>query len=237
MKKIFTLFAAALMAVSMFAGSYGILVNGTTYFAGEPAGEFEGFTQYLAHVQLKSGDFCQLCDADNRAVWAVDLNTNSVTGFTRDGNKYNVTATGCFDFYIKLKFEADELYIGEGSNCGEGIDISGTGGEGGDPSGYEFYAIGWINGADSGENAYADYDDNYKFVDGKLAINCTMGSYIAVKDDDGNFYYSKTETTIENTKVTLDWANGWSGCQKWAIPQGENYIIIRKLSFKGQIEF
>ena len=80
MKKIFTLFAAALTALSMSAASYGILVNGKTYFAGTQVDEFEGFVQYLAHVQLKSGDFCQLCDADNKAVWAVDINAASVAG-------------------------------------------------------------------------------------------------------------------------------------------------------------
>ena len=33
----------------------------------------------------------------------------------------------------------------------------------------------------------------------------------------------------------MDWANGWQGCQKWAIPQGVNYIIIRSASYKNQI--
>lgn len=234
MKKIFTLFAAALFAVSMFAGSYGILVNGTTYFAGEPAGEFEGFQQYLAHVQVKSGDFCQLCDAENKAVWAVDLNTASVAGFTRSGNQYSVAVDGCYDFYIKLKYEQDELYIGPGSDCGEGIDISGGGG--GEDDDINYYAIGWINGADHGEAAYDVYEDQYLFVDGKLTIDCQMGSYIAIKDHMGNFYYSKTETTIANESVTMDWANGWQGCQKWAIPEGVNYIIIRSASYKGQIK-
>ena len=237
MKKIFTLFAAAMFAVSMFAGSYGVLVNGTTYFAGEPAGEFEGFQQYLAHVQVKAGDFCQLCDADNRAVWAVDLNPASVTGFTRNGDKYNVTTDGCFDFYIKLKYQKDELYIGPGENCGDGIDISGGGGgQGGDEDeDVDYYAIGWINGADHGEAAYDVYEDNLKFVDGKLTIDCQMGSYIAVKDHVGNFYYSRTETTIADSSVKLEWANGWSPCQKWAIPEGVNYIIIRNAACKGDI--
>ena len=246
MKKIFSLLAAVLFAAGTFAGNYGILVNGKTYFAGEPADEFEGFQQYLAHVQLKSGDYCQLCDADNKAVWAVDLNKASVSGFTRDGDKYNVSTDGCFDFYIKLKYGADELYIGNGSNCGSGIDISGQGGgqggnQGGNDGGssaigHEFYAIGWINGADSGEAAYDKYDDNYKFVDGKLAIDCKMGSYIAMKDYDGNFYYSRKQTTINDSKVTLEWANGWAGCEKWAIPEGVNYIIIRSIKWKGNIE-
>ena len=238
MKKIFTLFAAVAVAACAMAGSYGILVNGTTYFAGEPAGEFEGFQQYLAHVQVKSGDFCQLCDAENRAVWAVDLNTASVTGFTRNGNQYSVAVDGCYDFYIKLKYEQDELYIGPGSDCGEGIDISGGGqggGQGGDED-VDFYAIGWINGADHGEAAYDTYEDEYLFVDGKLTIDCKMGSYIAIKDHLGNFYYSKTETTIANESVTMDWANGWTPCQKWAIPEGVNYIIIREAACKGQIK-
>ena len=233
MKKIFTFFAAALLATSMFAGNYGVLVNGKMYFAGTQVDEFEGFTQYLAHVQLNSGDFCQLCDADNKAVWAVDLNPASVDGITRDGNQYNVSVSGCFDFYIKLKYEQDELYIGPGSNCGTGIDISGLQGGGDDDINY--YAIGWINGADHGEAAYDVYDDNYLFEDGKLTIDCQMGSYIAIKDHMGNYYYSRTQTTIADASVHMEWASGWSGCEKWAIPEGVNYIIIRSASFKGDI--
>lgn len=152
MRKIFTLFAAAMMALSMSAASYGILVNSKTYFAGEPAGEFEGFQQYLSHVQLKAGDQCQLCDAENQAVWAVDLNPASVEGFTRDGDHYNVSVDGCFDFYIKLKYGQDELYIGPGENCGSGIDIGGdTPGPGPQP-GVEgnprYYYKGYIDNQD-----------------------------------------------------------------------------------------
>lgn len=238
MKKIFSIFAAALMTLSMSAASYGILVNGNTYFAGTHTDDFEGFQQYLAHVQLNAGDFCQLCDAENRAVWAVDLNPASVAGFSRNGDKYEVSVSGCYDFYIKLKYEADELYIGPGSDCGEGVDISGgqgQGGEGGEDEDVNYYAIGWINGADHGEAAYETYEDEYLFVDGKLTIDCQMGSYIAIKDHMGNFYYSKTETTIANESVTMDWANGWSPCQKWAIPEGVNYIIIRSAAYKNKL--
>ena len=229
------------MTLSMSAASYGILVNGNTYFAGTHTDDFEGFQQYLAHVQLSAGDYCQLCDADNQAVWAVDLNPASVTGFTRNGERYEVTVSGCYDFYIKLKYQADELYIGPGSDCGEGIDISGggqgggQGGEGGEDEDVNYYAIGWINGADHGEAAYDTFEDEFLFVDGKLTINCQMGSYIAIKDHMGNFYYSKTETTIADNSVTMDWANGWQGCQKWAIPEGVNYIIIRSAAYKNKL--
>jgi hypothetical protein len=238
MKKIFSIFAAALMTLSMSAASYGILVNGNTYFAGTHTDDFEGFQQYLAHVQLNAGDYCQLCDAENRAVWAVDLNPASVAGFTRNGDKYEVSVSGCYDFYIKLKYQQDELYIGPGSDCGEGVDISGgqgQGGEGGEDEDVNYYAIGWINGADHGEAAYDTYEDQYLFVDGKLTIDCQMGSYIAIKDHMGNFYYSKTETTIANESVMMEWANGWQGCQKWAIPEGVNYIIIRSAAYKNKL--
>ena len=237
MKKIFTLFAAALTALSMSAASYGILVNGKTYFAGTQVDEFEGFQQYLAHVPVKAGDFCQLCDAENKAVWAVDLNTASVEGFTRNGDKYEVSVDGCYDFYIKLKYEQDQLYIGPGSNCGDGIDISGGGGQGGgeEPDDVNYYAMGWINAADAGETAYDTYDDNLLFVDGKLTINCQYGSYIGIKDHMCNYYYFRGEDDCHEDKVTLEWANGWSPCKKWAIPEGVNYIIMRSATYKGNI--
>lgn len=251
MKKMYVLFAALLTTLSMSAASYGILVNGKTYFAGTQVDEFEGFQQYLAHVPVQNGDKIQLCDAENKAVWAVTLNAASVTGFTLDNDHYNVSVDGCYDFYIKIKYQQDQLYIGPGSaTCGEGIDISGQGGGdnpggqgGGDNPGGQggdedvnYYAIGWINGTDHGEAAYDVYEDEFLFVDGKLTIDCQMGSYIAIKDHLGNFYYSKTQTTIANESVTMDWANGWAGCEKWAIPQGVNYIIIRSATCKGQIK-
>ncbi len=129
MKKILTFFAAALMTLSMSAASYGILVNGKMYFAADykgPDAMGEGFEEYLAHVKVQAGDYCQMYDADNKAAWAKPLNSYSVAGFTYDATnqRYNVTVTGCYDFYIKLKYEADELYIGDGSNCGDGIDIT-----------------------------------------------------------------------------------------------------------------
>jgi len=115
-----------LCATMAFAQNYGILVNGRYYFAGEYTTEFEGFTQYLAHVKVNSGDFCQLYDVDNKVAWAVTLNSYSEPGFSYDAtnNRYNITVSGCYDFYIKLKYGEDELYIGNGSNCGEGIDIT-----------------------------------------------------------------------------------------------------------------
>lgn len=125
MKKIFTLLTVVLFStVSAFAG-YGILVNGTTYYDGTMVDEFEGFTQYLAHVPVQAGDQVQLCDFDNKATWAVTLNDASTDGFTLNNDHYDVTVDGCYDFYIKLKYQQDQLYIGPGSNCGEGVPYDG----------------------------------------------------------------------------------------------------------------
>ncbi|MBQ8939037.1 MAG: hypothetical protein IJ047_02275 [Paludibacteraceae bacterium] len=130
MKKTGLILAALLCCMAGWAQSYGILVNGKMYYAAsyegpDPYGE--GFEQYLSHVQVSNGDKLQLYDADHKAAWAVDLNSSSVAGFTRDGDHYNVSVSGCYDFYIKLKYEADQLYIGPsgpGTVCGEGQDIS-----------------------------------------------------------------------------------------------------------------
>lgn len=244
MKKIFTLFAAAMMAVGMSAASYGIMVNGSDYHAGEenPTPGDPSFKEYMVlGLSLKAGDYCQLYDKDNQAGWVVPLDGASTSNITLSDNKYNITKDGKYDFYIKLKYGEDQLYVGYtengGGQGGEGGGQQGGGEEGGSSAcGHDFYAIGWINGEDSGEAAYDKYDDKYLFANGKLMIDCKMGSYIAIKDFDGNFYYSRNETTINDSKATLEWANGWSPCQKWAIPEGVNYIIIRKITFKGQIE-
>ena len=123
-KRISVILMMVLCATMSWAASYGILVNGKMYYQGAKVDEFEGFTQYLANVQVVSGDKLQLYDYENKAGWAVDLNSYSESGFTRDGDHYNATVSGCYAFYIKLKYQEDELYIGNGSDCGEGVDIS-----------------------------------------------------------------------------------------------------------------
>lgn len=79
---------------------------------------FEGFEQYLAHINVKSGDYCQLYDISNKVAWVKPLNTASVSAFSLQNDRYVCSQTGCYDFYIKIKYGADELYVGPGSNCG-----------------------------------------------------------------------------------------------------------------------
>ena len=127
MRKTFLFAMMLLCAGVMQAAGYGILVNGTTFFSAEYRGKDSNtgtFDEYLAHVKVKSGDYMQLYDPEYQAKWAVDLDTWSVAGFTRNGDKYTTTNTGCYDFYIKLKYGEDQLYIGDGSGCGDGEPVS-----------------------------------------------------------------------------------------------------------------
>ena len=100
---------------------YGILVNGNTLYLAEHKGmNSEEYDEYLAHVPVKSGDYCQFINTTSDDIWAGALNTYSVAGFKKNGNKYEITVTGCYDLYIQLKWGADRLYVGNGSNCGSG---------------------------------------------------------------------------------------------------------------------
>ena len=127
MKRIFAILVCFIAFAEAWAGSYGILVNGTTYFAADYRGKDANtgtYDEYLAHVKVSSGDYFQLYDAEYQAAWAVDLDTWSVAGFTRNGDRYTASVSGCYDFYIKLKYGEDQLYIGAGSDCGEGENIN-----------------------------------------------------------------------------------------------------------------
>ena len=126
MRKTLVLLWVALWSLSASAQHFGILVNSKTYYAADYRGKDDNtgeYDEYLAHVPVNSGDVFVLYNAETKDKWAVDLDKYSTAGFERAGNHYTTTNTGCYDFYIKLKWEADQLYIGPGSNCGEGEDV------------------------------------------------------------------------------------------------------------------
>lgn len=106
----------ALCTLSAHA-QYGILVNGTDVYQATYTDEFEGFEQYIAHININAGDYCQLYDISTGVAWVKTLNPASVSAFQLQNDRYVCSTTGCYDFYIKLKFNADELYIGPGQDC------------------------------------------------------------------------------------------------------------------------
>ena len=123
MKKIyFILFAAFCCNIALIAAPYGLLINGKTKVEATAIEEKdgEGREQFLAAcVQLKQGDKVQLCDfGNNDAVWMSAIDSYSVQNFTKNADHLICNAAGSYDFYIKLKYQNDMLYIGPGQNCG-----------------------------------------------------------------------------------------------------------------------
>ena len=113
--------------MGVHAASYGILINGSTYYEGTlNSGALDpNFTEYMAlGVPVSDGDRLQLYDKENTAGWVVTLDNASTTAITLSGENYVCSASGCYDFYIKLKIGADQLYIGAATG-----DCSGNKGE------------------------------------------------------------------------------------------------------------
>ncbi len=160
MKRISVFLCFMCLCLASFSQQYGILVNGNKYFAATSTGKEGDYDQYLAKVTFAAGDKFALCNKSTGDTWAVDLDSYTVAGFTKTSStEYSTTNTGCFDCYIKLKFGADQLYIGNGTGCGSGEDYT-PGGGGDDP------------GADCQDGPYALYINGVSagtFVDGGMA--------------------------------------------------------------------
>ena len=158
------------------ASAYGILINSNRLVAAEEAGEsVDGHTQYLARVQLNVLDTIRLIDtSNNNATWMVDLDAASVSGFEGSATLgYMVCMTaGCYDCYIKLKYQSDQLYIGAGTDdCSEGVEYNPSAGGGGDTQ-EMYYLVG--NSADMGEWSL---ENALLLTDGTITLDLQEGEY------------------------------------------------------------
>ncbi len=125
MKKVYTLFLFTLFcSVLSTAAPYGLLINGTTKIEATSLSEkdFQDREQFLAScVTLNQGDKVQLYDFGSGASWMCAIDPygeyQKFIGGKTQGYLTCNTA-GSYDFYIKLKYEDDMLYIGPGQNCG-----------------------------------------------------------------------------------------------------------------------
>lgn len=215
MKKIYALMAAVLFAAGTFAASYGIMINGTDYHAGElnsTPGD-ASFTEYMIlGVQVSEGATLQLWDQDNNAGWAVDLDGASTTKIVKDGDHYACNTTGCYDFYIKLKYGEDQLYIGE-TECGGGQggeNPGGQGGQGGSSDAY-WYWKGYVDGQninneidggifDCGISSIEVAQDGYIFV--VYQVHGVPGvQYMSAAYVDGPTHATMTTTGVEKLHV------------------------------------
>lgn len=193
MKKIMLLFAAALTAVTMSAASYGIMINGTDFHAGtaNTTPVDPSFQEYMVtNVQVPAGATLQLYDLDNRAGWAVVLDAASVAGIVKDGDHYTCAEGGCFSFYIKLKFNADQLYIGNGDCTNNNNNNNPPSTQEGNP---RYYWKGYVDGEDiepTEANLFVGgiasdvivYENAYLFViyqvDGQEGVQYMTSSYV-----------------------------------------------------------
>lgn len=80
-----------------------------------PVDEFEGFSQHFGdNVQLTEGDVITLYDVNNKVSWAEDTLSpyGQYKNFLAGSNGITCKVSGTYDFYVKFKWEADEIYIG-----------------------------------------------------------------------------------------------------------------------------
>ena len=123
MKKFyFFVLAILLCSISVNAEPYGLLINGTTKLEATAVGEkdFNDRDQFLVScVALNQGDKVQLHDFGSGASWMCAIDPyGEYQKFTKNTDHLICNAAGSYDFYIKLKYEDDMLYIGPGQNCG-----------------------------------------------------------------------------------------------------------------------
>ena len=99
---------------------YGITVNGTPVLGTKNESPLDpSFEEWQVLEQsLVTGNLVTLYNQNGGATWVVALDEASVEGIELNatGDAYIITQDGCYNFYIKLKFEADQLYVG---SCGD----------------------------------------------------------------------------------------------------------------------
>ena len=192
--------------------SYAIRVNGTTDYPATYTGkaQYSEHEEYKVSVQLNAGDTFVTYDLVNNAGWVMAIEPyGEYANFTAGTTSVTCNVAGCYDFYIKMMFQNDSMYIGPGSGCtGGGTDVGGnTGGnEGGNTGGgndsgntggglsTDYYLIGYIDGADygSGETDWENLGD-YKFVNGKVTATFKETSYVYVKTGDLSKWFMAEE--------------------------------------------
>ena len=250
------------VSATLFAEEqYFIRVNGTRDYAATQLGEpdFQERTQYLAKgIQLQAGDIVCFYDAVTNAEFydAALEPYDDGAKFTQTPTGFTCNQDGCYDFYLKLKWEDNTLYIGPGTECGvlQPTDHSGQGEQPGTDPGtnpgtgdgtHTYWLIGWFDGQDVGDASdFNGIHDEYKFQNGKLHTKFTNNSgagfsYACVKDSEGNWYMTKAWDDNINTasSVTLYWTGfQYSEPNKWRLPnETDLYIIMESVGFQNEI--
>ena len=150
--------AAVLFGIGVQAATYGILVNNTKFFEATPLSEqdFQGRDQFKASVSLSANDVFCVYDETNDAKFTIAIEAgdgSAKANFNEGAESATCLTAGCYDFYIKLKWEDNSMWVCAGSNCsatGRDVNPGGGGGQGGGgstPDAYWYYK-GFIDGGD-----------------------------------------------------------------------------------------
>ena len=237
MKKIYTLLAVVLMAMTLNAGNFGILVNGKTYYQGAPLYEkdYQGRDQYKASVSLNQGDKWCIYDADNKAsfVIAMESGEGSAKGnFTEGAEAATCNVAGCYDFYIKLKWEDNSLWVQSGDNCNAtGVDIGGNPdpGPGPDPQPGDNNAY-WYWKGEVDQMPINNEMEGGIFWDGTSSVEVSDAAYLfvvyQVHGVPGVQYMTDGWLGFEVTHATMSNCGTCSNGNKLYLPAGNHTLYL-----------
>jgi len=177
MRKISTLLLLALATMVANAATYGILVNDTLFYEAAALGsqDFQGRDQFKASVSLKNGDVICIYDETNKAKFWATMETGDGSlkaNFTETNTGATCNTDACYDFYIKLKYEDNSMWVCAGTDCSANGRIIDEGGQGGDVAAW--YYKGYIDGAD------VEPSEATKFTNGIVEFACEQKSYLFV---------------------------------------------------------
>ena len=96
---------------------YQIIVGGVHYSTthNDSALDPEFDEYYALKVPAKVGDEMLAYDVENDASWTIPTLNSYSQGWAKQGGKIVCIEAGNYDFYLKFKYQADEVYIGHSS--------------------------------------------------------------------------------------------------------------------------
>ena len=239
----FLLFAAVtFFGIGVQAASYGILVNNTTYYEAAAMGEkdYQDRDQFKASVSLNAGDVFCVYDKDNDAKFTIAMEEgegSAKSSFTEGAESATCNNAGCYDFYIKLKWEDNSMWVQVGTDCNaSGTEVNpgqggggGEGGEGGQGGGlgdaYWYY---------KGEVDKANLDNEELgfnvFKQGKATIDVENEGYIfliyQVSGAAGVQYMTDGWLGFEVTHATMSNCGICNNGNKLFIPGGHHTLYL-----------
>lgn len=109
--------------------NYAVTINGERIVPCVYAGVGDaGLPEYLARVQLQSGEYMEVIDrSNNNAKVGYSMDEYGLSGnfiYKNDSNRYSCSVSGCYDVYYKTD---GAVYFGAGSGaCSQGLPFDGS---------------------------------------------------------------------------------------------------------------